>query len=96
MISSGWVCFMKTGEIVKSFTAKDGRKVVLRTPRWEDLGDLIEFINSLVEEGADINFDRKVTRDEEADWLGEQLAKIEKGNKFILTAEVDGKIVANS
>ena len=59
-------------------------------------GELIELINSLVEEGADISFDRKVTRDEEADWLGEQLARMEKGNKFILLAEVDGKIVANS
>jgi len=87
---------MKTGEIVKSFTAKDGRSVILRTPKWEDLDDLVEFINSLVEEEADIFTNQKATREEEADWLGRQLAEMEKGNRFILVAEVDGKVVANS
>ena len=28
---------MKAGKIVSSFYTKDGRKVVLRTPKWEDL-----------------------------------------------------------
>jgi hypothetical protein len=29
---------LKTGEILKEFSAKDGRKVILRTPRWGGLG----------------------------------------------------------
>jgi hypothetical protein len=32
--------------------SKDGRNVVLRTPRWRDLDDLLELINSLVDEKA--------------------------------------------
>jgi hypothetical protein len=36
--------------IVERFTAKNGRTVVLRKPKWEDLDDLLDFINSLVEE----------------------------------------------
>ena len=87
---------MKTGVVVKTFTARDGRNVVLRTPKWEDLDDFIEFINSLVEEGADIMNCEKVTRESEADWLGRRLAEIEKGNCFVLVAEVDGRVVANS
>jgi RimJ/RimL family protein N-acetyltransferase len=87
---------MKTGEVVKTFNAKDGRKVILRTPKWEDLDDFMEFINSLVEEGADITVDQKVTRESEADWLGRQLAELDKGDSFILVADVDGKVVANS
>ena len=87
---------MKTGKILHRFTAKDGREVILRTPRWEDLDDLMEFINSLVDEGVDIATNRKVTRDEEADWLGRRLAILEKGEGFNLVAEVDGKITANS
>jgi RimJ/RimL family protein N-acetyltransferase len=87
---------MKTGKTIKIFNAKDGRKVILRTPKWEDLDDLVEFINSLVEEGADITMNEKVTRKQEADWLSRQLAETEKGNKFILLAEVEGKVVANS
>ena len=76
--------------------AKDGRKVVLREPRWEDLDDLLDFINSLVEEGADIMRETPVTREEEADWLGKRLASIEKGEIIGVVAEVDGKVVANS
>ena len=87
---------MKTGKSLHRFTAKDGREVILRTPRWEDLDDFIEFIKSLVEEGADIFFNQKVTREQEAEWLGRQLAETEKGNRFLLLAEVDGKVVANS
>jgi len=86
---------VKTGEIIKSFTAKDGRNVILRTPKWEDLDDLMEHVNALVEENVDMTY-QKVTKENEADWLGSQLAEMEKGNKFILFAEVDGKIVANS
>ncbi len=78
------------------FTAKDGRKVKLRSLRWEDLDDCIEFINSLVDEGSDIAMETKVTRDEEADWLGRRLASMEKGELVDVVAEVDGKMVANA
>jgi len=80
----------------KTFKAKDGREVVLRSIRWEDLDDCIEFINSLVEEGADILMDTKVSREEEADWLGKRLARAVKGEIIDVIAEVDGKMVANS
>ncbi len=53
---------------IRTFRARDGKEVVLRTPRWEDLDDFLELINSLIEEGADIYFDKKLTREEEADW----------------------------
>lgn len=87
---------MKAGTILHRFTAKDGKKVILRTPKWEDLDDFMEFINSLVEEGADIIRDKKVTRDQEADWLGRKLALLEKGEEFDLVAEVEGKVIALS
>jgi hypothetical protein len=60
---------MKTGEIIRKFVAKNGRKVVLRTFKWEDLDDLLDFINSLVEEDANIIRAEKVSREEEVEWL---------------------------
>jgi len=87
---------MRTGQIIKDFDAKDGRKVILRTLKWEDLDDLMQFINSLVEEGAEISTNQKATKESEAGWLGRQLAETEKGNRFILVAEVYGRLVANS
>ncbi|MGQ9507210.1 MAG: GNAT family N-acetyltransferase [Candidatus Bathycorpusculaceae bacterium] len=87
---------MKAGKVIRSFSAKDGRRVVLRTPKWEDLDDLLELINSLVEEGAEIIRDEKVSREEEIDWLSKTLASLEKDEIFFLIAEVDGKVVASS
>ena len=78
------------------FIAKDGRRVVIRSIRWEDLDDAIEFINSLADEGAEIYRTQRVTRSEEADWLGRRLARMEKGELIEAVAEVDGKVVANS
>src|SRR3990170_9049704 len=86
----------KASRIYETLTAKDGRKVVLRSIKWEDLDDCIDFINSLVEEGAEILRDTKVTREEEADWLGARLARVEKGQLIDVVAEVDGEMVANS
>lgn len=61
-----------------------------------DLDDFLEFINSLVDEDADILINEKTTRDAEADWLGKLLADIEKGKVINVTAEVEGKVVGNS
>ena len=80
----------------KVIMAKDGRKVVLRSVRWEDLDDLLELINSLVEEGADVVRTEKVTRNEEAEWLGRFLARMEKREIINCAAEVEGKVIANS
>jgi RimJ/RimL family protein N-acetyltransferase len=87
---------MKVGKIYKVFEARDGRKVTLRTPRWDDLDDLLEFINILVEEGAEIMIDEKQTRDQEIDWLARVLPKIEKSEYIWVAAEADGKLMGNS
>lgn len=87
---------MKSGQILHQFTAQDGRKVILRTPKWEDLDDLLEVINSLVEEGAEIEYDTKTTREAEVDWLASTLVKLEKASSLPLVAEVEGRVVASS
>lgn len=87
---------MRPGEELKRFKAKDGREVVLRTPKWEDLDDFLELINSLVEEGADILRSEKVSREEEIDFLARVLSNLEKDKLFYLVAEIDGKVVAVS
>jgi RimJ/RimL family protein N-acetyltransferase len=87
---------VKAGQLIHRFSAKDGREVILRTPRWEDLDDLMELINSLIEEGADIEYDTKKTREEEVDWLSGAIAQLEKGNTLYMVAEVAGKVIASS
>ena len=87
---------METDRIVYRFTAKNGKEVILRTPRWEDLDDLVEHINSLVDEGAEIMRNVKVTRDQEAEWLEKRLTDIKEEKLLFLVAEVDGRIVGTS
>jgi len=83
----------KEGTFIRWFVAKDGREVTLRAPRWSDLDDMLEFINSLVEEGAEIMATEKKTREEEVDWLARHLATMEKDEKVAIVAEVDGRFV---
>jgi len=80
----------------KTFTAKNGRKVVIRPPRWADLEDLMEYINSLVDEKVEILLTKKVTREEEAEWLAKRLISIDKGDVIHVVAEVDGEVVAGA
>ena len=87
---------LKTGEILKKFSAKDGRSVVLRTPEWRDLDDLLELINSLVDEKAEIYITQKLTREAEAEWLLKVLSRLEKDEQFFQVAEVEKKVVASS
>jgi RimJ/RimL family protein N-acetyltransferase len=87
---------MKSGRVIRTFVAHDGRRVVLRTPRWEDLDDLAEMINSLVEEKADIIKNEKVSREEEANWLAKVLVSVENEDALYVVVEVNGKVVANS
>ena len=87
---------MQPGRAFRKFPIRDGREVILRTPRWEDLEELMELINSLVDEKAEIARAVKVTRDEEAEWLPKMLASLEKDKLFFLVAEVGRKLVASS
>ncbi len=70
--------------------------VILRTPKWEDLDELLELINSLVDEGAEISKNKIVSREEEINWLAGLIARVEKSETFFLVADVAGKVVASS
>jgi len=84
---------MKAGTILREFEARDGRKVTLRTPTWEDLDDMLDFINSLVDEDAMILMETKQTRDQEVDWLARALSNMEKDRQVRVVAEVGGRMV---
>ena len=87
---------MKPGTIFRTFKARDGQKVTLRAPRWSDLDDMLEFINSLVDESAPILKDTKMTREGEVDWLARLLSRLEKDQIVVVAAEVDGRFVGQS
>lgn len=87
---------MLVGKVVKRLILKDGRKIVLRKPKWEDLDGMLELINSLVGESAEIARSRKVTREEEIGWLSSLIVRVEIGKTSFIVAEVEGNVVASS
>ncbi len=86
---------MKEGTIYRSFTARDGRKVTLRAPKWGDLDDMLQFINGLVEEKAMIMMNEVQTRDSEIGWLSTLLSSVEKDKMVAVVAEVDGRFAGS-
>lgn len=90
------IASMKAGKVIRSFDAKGGCRVTLRTLKWDDLEDCLEFINSLVDEKANILRDQKVTKEAETEWLAKALSRMELEEVVYLVAEVDGGLVANS
>lgn len=87
---------MQTGQIIHTFTAKDGREVILRSLKWEDLDDCLTLINALIDEQADITLSDPISRDTQIQWLSNRLAAIEKGEVVQIVAEVNEHIIANS
>jgi len=80
---------------------KNGKTVILRPLRWEDLESVLELANKLVGERDEdpnlgIIFDQKQTRESESDWLANLLRDVELGRQLNVAAEVDGEIVGNS
>lgn len=92
---------VRAGRVHRTFVASNGKRVVLRAARWDDLDALVRFANGLVDEqAADPYFGTlikgPVTREEEARWLADKLVAMETGKEVSVVAEVDGRLVANS
>ncbi|MCW4025713.1 MAG: GNAT family N-acetyltransferase [Candidatus Bathyarchaeota archaeon] len=85
---------MQQAKIFEQFCLGNGQTVILRAPQHQDLDSILFFVNSLVDEGAQVAVNHKLTREEEADWLSETFLATERGTLFFLVAESDGKIVA--
>ncbi len=87
---------IRAGTLLCEFTDGKGRHVRVRSPRWEDLDDLLDLINSAVEEAVDIYVDERKERDEEAKWLGQVLAEVENGELIHVVVEVDKGVVGSA
>lgn len=70
----------------------------MRVPTMADLDGQLKFINTLAAEDTFIwhGPDHKQTSKEEKKWLSDFLTKIEKDEAVLLSAFIDGKIVANT
>lgn len=72
---------------------KDGKTITLRRPKMSDVKQLLEFINSLVEENAQILVNKRMTLKAEKEWLKEELKSIRKNKLHCFVAVHKGEIV---
>ena len=86
---------MKEGTFIRTFRTRDDRTVILRVLKWSDLDDFLQFINSLVDEGADILVNTKKTREEEIDFVSRILSSVEKDRMVSVVAELDGRLIGH-
>lgn len=80
--------------ILKKYKIFD-KTIILRYPRPTDAQDLMNLINSLVKEGADIAKAKPVTIQEEKLWLKDSITSIKNKEKIIILAEMDNVCVGS-
>lgn len=72
---------------------KDGKIITLRRPKTTDLKQLKVYINSLVDEDAQILINERMTLKDEEKWLKGTLSDIRKGTKHFLVADYKKEII---
>jgi RimJ/RimL family protein N-acetyltransferase len=82
----------KPGQHIEQFTAKNGKRVLLRTIKKGDTLQLLKFINELAAEDTFILVTKKTLK-EEKHWIEDILKKMKMGSKVHVVAELDGKII---
>lgn len=83
------------GKVVEEFQVDGLGEVKLRYPTINDAEDMREYLNSMVEEKANISRQEKVSLDEELDWLSDNIKEFEKGKQVDLVVDVDGKVMGH-
>lgn len=71
------------------------KKVRFRYPKMSDLDDLLNYVNSLVEEGTSL-YRKKKNKEEGKRWLENYLKKIENNERVQLVVEFDGKVMGSA
>ena len=87
---------MQAGDIIEEFTAKDGRKFILRVATMNDQSTYLDFINELVREGAEIEQNEEQTYEKEGEYLKEKLEKIASGDEISVSAFLNDKLVGDA
>jgi RimJ/RimL family protein N-acetyltransferase len=87
---------LETGKVIKTFTSEKGNEIVIRYPKWEDLDNLLSYINTLIDEDTFINqFDKHVTREEEQEMLTKWFKNMQEEKGYSIVGESNSTLIAN-
>ncbi len=87
---------LETGKIIHTFISKMDNHVIVRYPRWEDLDEILRYINLLSAEDTFLRLGGEVmTKQQEAEYLAHVLEEMELRNGCHLYAFVNGVLIGN-
>lgn len=86
---------LKPGQIIQKTLTKKGHKVTIRAPRFSDLENVTDMINSIIIEDDYILLDKQVDLDGQKKWLKKRLAGNKSGDIAYLVAIIDNKVVGS-
>ena len=82
------------GKIIDEFEV-DGKKVIFRYPKKDDVDGLMNYLNSMIENKEYLGRLKKVNRQDEVKWLRGVFRDMKKSEKLIIVVELNGVIVGN-
>jgi RimJ/RimL family protein N-acetyltransferase len=86
--------YFNPGRFVKAFQSKQNEEIIIRYPMWEDLDELVRYINKISKEDTYITFSGEaISRDEEIAYLTSCFRNMEHGNSVILFAVCGAQII---
>jgi RimJ/RimL family protein N-acetyltransferase len=88
--------YLTPGKIIKTFTTKTGAEAVIRYPKWEDLSQMLDFINTISQEDTYVTFSGEViTREGEMYYLSEMFKGMENQDNLYLSCFVNDRFVGS-
>lgn len=86
---------IKLGQVLKKFKSKKGREVIIRVVKKSDVNGLLDMINSIIAEDDFIILDKKLTKEQEKEWLEKKISVILAKKGILICAEINGKVIGN-
>lgn len=86
---------IKLGQILKKLKSRKKREVIIRVVKRGDAQQLLNLINSIIEENDFIIINKKLTMKEEKEWLDDKIKNILGNKEILICALADSKIIGN-
>ena len=83
---------MESGKVFKKISL-GGMDITLRSPKIEDVDNLMANFNALIRARKYVSTEKEQTRDESYKWLSKCIQDIEDGKAVAVVAEISGKVV---
>ncbi len=85
---------MELGKVIKTVLNKQGKRLILRYPKVDDVNELLRYVNALIQEDTFVLISGKPqTIEEEKIFFDHLLTDIQRSDALSLVIELNGKIV---